>query len=144
MPRGNLAAWEQRRVADSSPRRFSSPNPPYSPIAATSLQNYTNILDYPASWRCLVPIVAVELPLSIRTLRRNPLGRTDNIGMSYAWILNTKKKIAKKRKTKLELKRKVLFFEWKRARTVNLSQFYNVCRMSREYCMLFSFCKILK
>lgn len=32
---------------------LSSPNPPYSPIAATLLQNCTNILDYPASWQCL-------------------------------------------------------------------------------------------
>jgi len=72
MPRGDLAAWEQRRVADSSPRRFSL-HPPYSPIAATSLQNCTNILDYPASWQCLVPSVAVGLPFPIRTRRGNPL-----------------------------------------------------------------------
>jgi hypothetical protein len=77
MPRGDLALLESRdvlRTALLAVSPFSS-NPPYSPIAATSLQNCTNILDYPAPRRYLVfNVVAVErFRFSIRARRGNSL-----------------------------------------------------------------------
>jgi len=72
----------------SSPFLPSRLTPPYSPIAATSLQNCTNILDYPAPRRYLVfSVVAVErFRFPLRTRRRNSHGRRDNNGVR---ILNT-------------------------------------------------------
>lgn len=115
MPRGDLAAWEQRRVADSSPRRFSPRLIHLSLLPR--LQNCTNILDYPAPWRCLVPSVAVELPLPIRTRRGKLLGKE---GVTTGWIFNTKGKIAREREN--ELKKGDIFFE---RHVVNLSHLCN-------------------
>lgn len=89
--RVNLDASRRPRClrAETCCGQLSSPflPPPYSPIAATSpLQNCTNILDYPAPWRCLVPSVAVELPLPIRTRRGKLLGKegvTTGVDIQY-------------------------------------------------------------